>query len=94
MKFVSIKDALPQMGYEKPEIKDERCGSCVHVEVTNAGANIPGFHCQLARRLFKEAGIEHGSSCVDQRYGICEYYKYWRDAEAEEAAAKATAENL
>ena len=79
----------PGVNYREPEVKDERCGTCTHSEVTNAGANIPGFQCQLLRRIFKEAGMEEeGNPCVNSRLGICDKYKFWKDAERESAAEK------
>ncbi len=77
----------PGANYRKPKVKPERCGTCDHSEVTNAGAVLPGFHCKKLRAIFKDAGIEDGNSCVDRRFGICDHYVFWEDAERNRGAA-------
>ncbi|KKN09814.1 hypothetical protein LCGC14_1042870 [marine sediment metagenome] len=89
MDYVYPQDALPEMGYEEPKIKPKRCGTCTHGYVTNAGAVIPGYHCHLAERLYKEKDIDNGSTCVDRSLGSCNRYKYWKAAEAEKAIGAA-----
>ena len=84
--IVWAKDC-PSANYREPEVKPERCGTCVHSEVTNAGAVHPGFHCKKLRAIFEKAGIGDGNSCVNSRLGICDYYVNSADAEREREAA-------
>ena len=86
--YIDPQTALPDMQYTKPESKPKRCGLCTHGEVTNAGANIPGYHCQLMEQLFLEAGIDNGNTAVNPRFGCCRHYKHHRDAIAEAEAEK------
>jgi len=94
MDYVRIEDALPQMGYTAPQAKRRRCGMCAHGEVTNAGAIRPGYRCNLAARLFEEAGIDNGNGQVNDRLGVCDFFKNWKEAEDEAEAAKMTAADI
>ena len=35
--YVHAKEVLPEVGYQEPKIKDERCGTCTHGETTSGG---------------------------------------------------------
>ena len=88
MEYVYPQDVLPEMEYTKPEVKRKRCGTCTHGYVTNAGAVIPGYHCKLMEKLFKEAGYDNGNECVNSRFGICKHYKNRAEAKAEAQAER------
>ena len=72
MRYITPQEALPEMGYHVPEVY-HNCGSCRHSEVSNAGAVIPGLHCNLMEEKLKEKGID-GMEQVNSRYGSCNHH--------------------
>lgn len=87
--YVYPQDVLPEMEYTEPQVKPERCGTCTHGHVTNAGAIYPGYHCRLMERLFKDKSISNGNDVANADLGICKFYKNWKEANAVAEARKA-----
>ena len=91
--FAEIEDLFPEMGYTK-HTEPRNCGLCVHGEVSNAGARIPGYTCLLMEAKGEELGYPkkvggsyvYASGQVSRHHGTCKLFKNWHDAKQEAAA--------
>lgn len=83
-KYKYPSEFASELNYKDVKVKRERCGTCRHSEVTNAGANIPGLKCKLMERILKQKRLESSidkngnysgyMTQVDSLYGICKKY--------------------
>lgn len=70
--YVYPKDALPEIEY--PTRPTKTCGGCCSGYITNPGAVIPGYHCNLIEYLFNHKGIPNGNASVDRYWGTCKFH--------------------
>lgn len=72
--YVYPKDVLPEMEYDEPIIKQNRCGNCRNSIVTNPGAIRPGLRCRVMTKLFEKKNIENGNGQVGKFFGSCKFH--------------------